>query len=258
MTNWGAYLSELAELPEKERRNLWQLSFERARGSNARPWLCRIEHFVTFHDDFYHVANGWLKRIVGELMREEVCLLKEKLNYKGPGGGGGYAPHCDGPSCAAFSDSTRFITAMIALTPHTVDNGCMLVCPGRWRENDPNTDCLPRSDCCSKCDDKDLEARPYWEHRVRLTTPTVGGGKGGAGRVGALTSSFVRELEEKQRFHHVECPAGSVLLFDGWVPHRSAVNTTGESRNAIFFIYNAKKEGGDQHAQYYERFHGAR
>ena len=76
--------------------------------------------------------------------------------------------------------------------------------------------------------------------------------------MGALTPSFVRELEEKQMFHHVECPAGSVLLFDGWVPHRSAVNTTGESRNAIFFIYNAKKEGGNQHAQYYERFHGAR
>jgi hypothetical protein len=246
LNEWCQYLSELQELPEKYRRNLWRMDFERTSIQDATPRLCRIEHFICFHDQFYHFANGWLKSIITELMGEEVCLLKEKLNYKGKNGGAGYAPHCDGPSCAAYSESSKFITAMVALTPHTVDNGCLLVCKGRWYGNYGNGD-----------DVNDVNDENGGKERVHLTAPLKNGDKKGSGRVGRLTPHFIRTLEVNNRFEYVPCPAGSVLLFDGWTPHRSSINTTNHSRNALFFIYNLKSDGGDQHDEYYKRFNSA-
>ena len=166
---------------------------------------------MCFHDDFYALAHGWLRRIVSQVMGEEAVLLKEKYNYKRSGGGAGYAPHCDGPSCAAFSTSTRFVTAMIAVTPHTIDNGCLLICKGQWSEHMD----APPSACCVKCTEKDRLVAVNYPDKVMLTLPTAGGSKGGAGRVGALTPDFVAQLEKERRFESLPCPSGSVVLFDG-------------------------------------------
>jgi hypothetical protein len=176
------------------------------------------------------------------------------------GSGSGHAPRCESPCCTAFSDSTRFVTAMIALTPQTFDNGCLLVCPGKWKEHFM----VPPSDCCDKCTEKDRMYNKNDSDRVKLTVPTVGGSYGGGGAkggrvvggrvVGTLTTEFINELENQCRFQHVECPVGGVLLFDGWVPHRDSVNNTMESRDAVFFVYTTKLDcGGDQHAKYYKR-----
>jgi len=236
MNQWVYDLSEIAELDEKDRKGLWDMDFEPVQSSLSLPVisqkhekrLCRIENFVKFHDGFKSIANGWLKDVVSTLMGEDVVLLKEKLNFKGPHGGAGYAPHCDGPSCMAFSESTRFVTAMIALTSHTIENGCVKVCPGQWDET-----------------------------VSQLKVPEEGGSKKGSGRVGALATNFLQYLEENDAFKPITCHAGSVLLFHGWMPHRSSQNLTEYTRDAAFFIYNAFSEGGDQHDEYYRRFRSA-
>jgi ectoine hydroxylase-related dioxygenase (phytanoyl-CoA dioxygenase family) len=43
----------------------------------------------------------------------------------------------------------------------------------------------------------------------------------------------------------VETPPGDLLLFDSFLPHRSAVNTTAAPRRALYITYNRSREGGD-------------
>ena len=39
------------------------------------------------------------------------------------------------------------------------------------------------------------------------------------------------------------CQRGDVLIFDSFVPHKSEVNTTQNSRRIYYFTYNKKSEG---------------
>lgn len=48
------------------------------------------------------------------------------------------------------------------------------------------------------------------------------------------------------------CDGGTILLFNGWAPHRSAANVTPFARRAIFLTYNPKREG-EYRKRYYER-----
>lgn len=234
---WAGELLELAEETAENRAGLWLIDFERC-GSGART-VCRIENFVNFHSGLKNLANGWLRDVVSQLMGEEAVLLKEKLNFKGASGGGGYAPHCDGPSAAAYCQSKRFVTAMVALTPHTEENGCLRVCFGDWEiQMNPSLN---------------QNSNPNPTMALELVAPTEGGSKGKEGRVGGLSPEVIQSLD----FRPIPCDIGSVLLFSGWTPHRSACNMSTSNRDAAFFIYNAKSDGGDQHDQYYRAFKAA-
>jgi ectoine hydroxylase-related dioxygenase (phytanoyl-CoA dioxygenase family) len=48
---------------------------------------------------------------------------------------------------------------------------------------------------------------------------------------------------------------GDVAIFGCFTPHRAAANTSATTRRGYFISYNARSDGGDQHAQHYREFH---
>jgi 2-aminoethylphosphonate dioxygenase len=58
------------------------------------------------------------------------------------------------------------------------------------------------------------------------------------------------ETEKTMEFKPVVCPAGTVMLFSGYVPHRSNSNTSDASRRAMYITYNPVSQG-DLHEKYY-------
>jgi hypothetical protein len=48
---------------------------------------------------------------------------------------------------------------------------------------------------------------------------------------------------------------GDVAVLGCFMPHRSGINRTGESRRHLLFSYNARSDGGEQRRAHYEAFH---
>jgi len=48
---------------------------------------------------------------------------------------------------------------------------------------------------------------------------------------------------------------GDAAIFTCFTPHRSGPNTTASSRRGYFISYNARSDGGQQHAKHYREFH---
>jgi len=182
--------------------------------------LIRVEDFVTDHEVWYRLCHVYLQKCVSELLGEDFVLFKEKLNLKPPGGSG-FAPHTDTPSLrvpfGSFGPQT-FVTVMVAIDDMDGKNGCLRVCRGSWCEH----------------------------NAVQVVQPEVGANPDGAGRAGAIPPAVAAKLT----FEDVCVKAGSIAIFGGMLPHRSAVNTSIFSRRAVFLTYNPAREG-DYHDLYY-------
>ena len=184
--------------------------------------ITRCENFVHLHAGFARLAatGSRLAALCGQLFgdAEGACLVKEKLNYK-PAGGAGFLPHLDHPSLAFYLPPRfdRFITVMVAIDDMTRANGCLRVARGDWTAATVVSCVPPEGD------------------------PEVGG------RAGGIAESALAGLQ----FEDVECKAGDVLCFNGFVPHRSAPNGTFACRRAVFFTYNPAAQG-DVRTQYYQ------
>ncbi|GMH71309.1 hypothetical protein TrRE_jg6644 [Triparma retinervis] len=75
----------------------------------------------------------------------------------------------------------------------------------------------------------------------------------GDGRRGAIPQNIADELQ----WDPITCKGGSVYVFNGWIPHRSAANNTSFSRRAIFLTYNPA-EDGELRELYYDRMKSMR
>ena len=53
----------------------------------------------------------------------------------------------------------------------------------------------------------------------------------------------------------LELAPGDVAIFGGFVPHRSATNTSTSPRRLLYLSYQRASEGGDQRASHYAQFH---
>lgn len=140
-------------------------------------------------------------------------VYKEKLNIKPPGSGG-FAAHLDTPSLRVTGLCDRFVTVMIAIDDMTADNGCLQVCRGAWSE-----------DASLPCDD--------------IHETGTGSNPDGNGRRGSIASASVSQLQ----WESIECKSGDVYIFSGWLPHKSASNTTNQPRRAVFLTYNHSEDG---------------
>ena len=61
----------------------------------------------------------------------------------------------------------------------------------------------------------------------------------GDGRHGAIPPS----ISETLQWDPITCKGGSVYVFNGWIPHRSAANNTSFSRRSVFLTYNPAEDG---------------
>lgn len=185
-----------------------------------RRALTRFENFVSYHKDWDRLCNQYLRRLVSLSLETNYVLFKEKLNMKPPGGSG-FAPHLDGPSLrlALGNDGPKsFLTVMVAIDDMTVENGCLRIAKGSWNE---------------------VNTCPTME-------PEQDGNPDAGGRAGAIALSVCDEME----FQDIDVRAGTIVVFNAWVPHRSSVNRSPFPRRAVFLTYNLEEEG-DFHDQYY-------
>lgn len=125
----------------------WTEELETAREAPGRHWVYhedsltepgrrviqRIENFCPFHAEFDTlIRGGAIVRWTGALMGGAVTLFKDKINFKMPGGPG-FTAHQD--QQAGWSRyAPIFVTAMVALDPATLENGCLEIAPGRHRD----------------------------------------------------------------------------------------------------------------------------
>lgn len=124
------WVLEIAEMPEQSGRH-W-IYHEESRLQPGVRLVQRIEKFCDIHpafDDF--VRNGALAQWASSLLGGPAVLFKEKINFKLPGGGG-FEAHQD--QQAGWSRyAPRFITAVLAIDPATIENGCLEMEAGRHR-----------------------------------------------------------------------------------------------------------------------------
>lgn len=92
------------------------------------PVLARTERFLAGHEGLRDLlTTGRVVEAIGQLFGESAILFKEKVNYKYPGGGS-FVAHQDAAAYHPFG--TIHITALIAIDPNTVENGCLWFAPG--------------------------------------------------------------------------------------------------------------------------------
>lgn len=185
----------------------WLLHWEQVPGgAPGEKMMCRAENFADYHESMGHLCRGPLLHLCSRLFEEAAVLFKEKINFKLPGGGG-FAAHQDSPAYIGLG--TEHISIMVAIDHATIENGCLEVAPGVWREG-----------------------------QVPLTSDGI----------------VTPEAEANMAFRPVECSPGDVLVFTGYLPHRSKGNASTKSRRAMFITYNPASQG-DFHADYYRAKH---
>jgi len=114
--------NEIQQAPETAGK--WMKYFET--NDKNEDLLNRVEDFTPYWPELDQLVRG--ERIavaMEELTSEKFILLKEKINFKLPNGGG-FQPHQDGPAFTRFCRDL-LITAMVAVDETTVENGCLQV-----------------------------------------------------------------------------------------------------------------------------------
>lgn len=186
--------------------------------------VCRFEYVAGCLPAFRVSHVEKIRRQIGNLLGEEFVLFKDKCNVKSPGGGG-FSAHQDIAAYDSFGPPYH-VTAALALDAATPDNGCLEVAvnylelPAQAREvRQTGFGDLPLFDC----------------HH--------GGPRNG---------DIVDEVQAGLIWKPVPMQAGDVLLFDSYVPHRSAVNQTDQARRVFFLTFNPARHG-DHYAAYYKK-----
>ena len=190
---------------------------------SSKRVLTRLENFVDAHEGWSDLCHSYIPQLLSKALGSDMVLYKEKLNIKPPGGSG-FAPHLDTPSLQIALGSLgpqTFCTVMVAIDDMTTANGCLRICPGPWT---------------------------HYNH-VETILPQKDGNPDAGGRAGAIPIEFANQ---QLVFEPLICKGGTIAIFNGWAPHRSAVNTSPFPRRAVFLTYNPREEG-DFHKRYYEK-----
>ncbi|KAK4494627.1 hypothetical protein PRZ48_013983 [Zasmidium cellare] len=126
------YLDQVYQWPH-EKAN-WRLYYEDSNIHGERI-LLGTERIIDDHDGLKSIlcsqgAHDLLRQLTGK----EMLLFKDEIDWKLPGRKGAIA-HIDLP--AYGHKATRFVEVMIAVDPHTSENGCMQCVPGSQNEDLP-------------------------------------------------------------------------------------------------------------------------
>lgn len=191
--------------------------------------VCRYESITSASGFFQSLVREELGRAMARAAGEAVCLFKDKMNEKNPGGGA-FPPHQDFCAYRHFPPSYN-ITAMIPVDAMTPENGCLSF-SGNYRQV--------------------AEARPELVDTVSAGLPLFRSYQGGA-----RNGDIVDEAADLLSWTMVEAQPGDIIIFDSFVPHRSEINNSKKRRRALFFTFNRASEG-DWYADYYRRKRGDR
>jgi ectoine hydroxylase-related dioxygenase (phytanoyl-CoA dioxygenase family) len=184
---------------------------------------CRFEYINATSDFMREVLIPLCANEIQQEIGQPVSLFKDKCNLKSPGGGA-FTPHQDIPAYIEFGP-TMHITAAVFLDAATFANGALEIAEN-YREI--------QGDGISMIDTQ-LGSLPMFA--------TYQGGKNN-GRI-------LENIEAQLKWLPVYAQAGDIILFHSYIPHRSAVNASTQTRRAFFFTFNLQQEG-DHYERYYQ------
>ncbi|HEX4079624.1 MAG TPA: phytanoyl-CoA dioxygenase family protein [Rhizomicrobium sp.] len=182
--------------------------------------ICRFEYLQGACAEFRAFVARRVAPVIEALAGEAFIPFKDKENEKHPGGGG-FGAHQDYTAYQAFGPRYN-ITAMLTIDPATRANGCLEFARA-WRER----------------------VQATWVGRRVEGHPLLRSNAGGANH-----GDIAADIEAALEWDAVETGPADLVLFDSFVPHRSAPNRSCSSRRAMFLTFNAAREG-----DWYERYY---
>src|SRR3990167_5862376 len=153
--------------------------------------VCRAEDLCSCFPNLFSFITGTVTEYIGRLLKEPYALYKDKINFKWPGGGA-FLPHQDYPAYQHLAASGH-VTAMIAIDPATLENGCLQVAK-QWRETFAHDITL---------DAADLSAG-------RATLPYIQGGK----EHGSIQPAYCAQIT----WIPLETSPRDLVLIDSFIP----------------------------------------
>jgi ectoine hydroxylase-related dioxygenase (phytanoyl-CoA dioxygenase family) len=192
--------------------------------ADKREQVCRAEDMLTCYPLLHALIAGTIAPYIESLEGEPYVLFKDKLNFKWPGGGA-FPPHQDFPAFDFFGPRIH-VTAMVAIDPATIENGCLQVADD-W--------------CSAFAGNPAIDSALLSDGRAVL--PYIQGGK----NHGSIQPAF----SEKIKWRPIEALPGDVILISSFVPHYSEPNRSKLPRRAMLFTLNRLVEGDHRSAYYY-------
>lgn len=193
---------------------------------NSAEQLCRFEFIAGASDYFSDQLIPELAKKIESITKHKVVLFKDKCNLKSPGGGA-FPCHQDIPAYIDFGPNIHF-TAAIMLDPSNENNGCLEVA-----ENYMEIDEAMGTDMRSQLDTP-LGRLPLFDFYH-----------------GSKNNGRIKEpIEQQLQWTPVQTEPGDILLFNSYIPHRSAINQSNLMRRALFFTFNLDIQGEHYHTYY--------
>jgi predicted HD phosphohydrolase/ectoine hydroxylase-related dioxygenase (phytanoyl-CoA dioxygenase family) len=128
--------NEIAALPKSDANNgcphPWLVHHERSKIDGSVN-ICRVENYCKHHAEWGNICFGIVQDLVSQAYREEAVLFKDKMNFKGPGGGN-FLCHQDATAYSTENLASRHISVMVAIDASTPHNGPLQVTAGRHKE----------------------------------------------------------------------------------------------------------------------------
>jgi len=121
----------LASLPTSGGEEPWLVHHEQTAKGEVN--ICRVENFCHHLPGWGTLAFGVVQDLVSQAFGERAVLFKDKLNFKGPGGGG-FLLHQDATAYATEELASRHISVRLAVDESTLHNGPLEVARGRHDE----------------------------------------------------------------------------------------------------------------------------
>lgn len=120
----------LAQLPVSDEEVQFPWLVHHEMGLDDSINICRVENFCKHDARWGQLCFGVLQDLVSQAYREPAVLFKDKLNFKGPGGGS-FLAHQDATAYSTGTLAKRHISVMVAVDESTPDNGPLEVATGK-------------------------------------------------------------------------------------------------------------------------------
>jgi len=183
--------------------------------------ICRFEYLLGSNPAFAQLLKSLVEPVINSLHGEPFLPFKDKENEKLPGSGA-FRPHQDFAAYQAFGPRYN-ATAMISIDAQTIANGCVEFA-SNFEEIARNPSAVVDT----------FEGRPLLHHHVG----------------GPMNGDIHEDVAQAIEWMPVELAPGDLVVFDSFVPHKSAANRTHRPRRAMFITYAPQRDG-----PWYDRYY---